>query len=181
MSDHSASCSDLELAQILSRRLSSSETAAEPPPQPPYAGFSAAFAKQISAGGQAVAAEVAPTRFETWDDLLIWGLAATGSSSGFVMDPEGFAIAAQGSIDVERAQALGVHLMVALGEMDQPEYPGVRSVSIAVEYPPFVLTAMRVARADGAVFTLALTTADHLSAPARDALRTHAVFNLQHL
>lgn len=182
MSDHNASCSDLDLAQILSWRLATPGAAAEPPPQPPYAGFSAAFAPQTPAAQpQAVTAGISPRRFETWDDLLIWALAANGAASGFVMDPEGFAIAAQGSIDVEQAQALGVHLMVALSEVDQPEYPGARAVSIAVEYPPFTLTGMRVARADGAVFTLGLTATDYLTAPAREALRAHSAFNLQHL
>ncbi|HPC83488.1 MAG TPA: hypothetical protein PLR87_09005 [Thermoanaerobaculaceae bacterium] len=97
------------------------------------------------------------------------------------MDPEGFAIAAVGELDAEQAQALGVHLMVALSEADRPEHPGARARAMAVEYPPFTVTGMRITRADGAVFTFGFTASECLEAGVREMIRAQAAFNLQHL
>lgn len=185
MSDHSASCSDLELAGLLSQRLLAPPGAVGPAPEPPYARFSAEHvhpARSITRTAPTPPAPVdEPTSFPSWEHFLAWALGWSGAAAGFVMDPEGFAIATAGEFDAEQAQALGVHLMVALSEADQPEHPGARARAIAVEYPPFTVTGMRIARADGAVFTLAFTAGECLGLGVRETIRAQAAFNLQHL
>lgn len=185
MNDHSATCSDLELAGLLSQRLLAPPGVAGPSPEPPYTRFSAALIEAVPVGPQAAPPTRAPveepTSFPSWERFLAWALEWSGAAAGFVMDPEGFAIAAAGELDAEQAQALGVHLMVALSEADQPEHPGDRARAIAVEYPPFTVTGMRITRADGAVFTLGFTAGECLPAGVREAMRAQAAFNLQHL
>lgn len=185
MSDHSATCSDLELAGLLSQRLLSPPGATGPISEPPYTRFSAA--RLEAAPAAAPAPPPAPARpeervhFSNWDDFLAWTLGWSGATAGFVMDPEGFAIAVAGGLDAEQAQALGVHLMVALSEVDRPEHPGARARAIAVEYPQYTVTALRVTRADGAVFTLAFAASECLEAPLRETIHAQAADNLQHL
>lgn len=185
MSDHSVTCSDLELAGLLSQRLLAPPGTTGPAPEPPYTRFSAAVLQAVPAGPQAASPMrvpiEGPTSFPSWEQFLVWALEWSGAAAGFVMDPEGFAIAAAGELDAEQAQALGVHLMVALSEADQPEHPGARARAIAVEYPPFTVTGMRITRADGAVFTLAFTAGECLESGVRETIRAQAAFNLQHL
>lgn len=185
MSDPSATYSDLELAGLLSQRLVGHSDDAAPSPAPPYTRFAATLAHPAGEARPAAAPVrppiEAPTTFPSWEQFLAWVVASSSAMAAFVMDPEGFAIAAVGDLDAEQAQALGVHLMVALSEVDQPDHPGARALSLSVEYPPFTLAGMRVTRSDGAVFTLGVTAPEHLTAARRESIRGQAAFNLQHL
>lgn len=185
MSDPSEPYSDLQWAFILSQRLQAQPRAAGSVSEPPYTRFSADLLQTAPAAPPA--APPAPpqaeeaTSFSSWEEFLGWALGWSRAVAGFVMDPEGFAIAVAGALDAEKAQALGVHLMVALSEADQPEHPGARARAITVEYQQFTVTGMRVTRADGAVFTLAFAADECLDPSVRERICAQAAFNLQHL
>ena len=184
MSNHVASSSDLDLARVLSQRLVGRAAPAAAPVGTPTVPFVSFTAPGSVATVQAPAPEAvapAPRRFESLDELLQWAIQLTSSSSAFVMDPEGFAIATRGSLVGEDAQAVGAQLMVTMAEADRAEHPGTPALALAVEYASSTLTGLRVEREVGQVFTVGFVAAHTPSPQQREAVRAHLAHNLGHL
>lgn len=184
MSNRAASSSDLDLARILSQRLVSRAAPAPGPreaPAVPFVSFTAIGpAAQVLAPAPVVVAGESQ-RFESLDELLGWAMELTASSSAFVMDPEGFAIATGGSLGGEDAQAVGAQLMVTMAEADRVEHPGSPALAVAVDYASSTLTGLRVEREAGQVFTVGFLAPQTPSPQQRAAVCAQVAHNLGHL
>lgn len=187
MNDRSASSSDIEIAQLLSRTLSGAPgggARATPPPQ--YTSFTAsrlspALRRPALSEPESDLPAQSPRSFAAWQELLLWAVGEGYVTGGFVMDPEGFVIAAGGIVDAEQSQGMGVALMMAFREADQPDHPGAPAGSIAIEYSPFTLTGIRVSTGDSAPFTLGFLAAEYLPHSVRELVRRVSEFNLPHM
>lgn len=187
MNDRGANSSDLEIARQLSRKLTGAPVGDAPPVAPNrYTRFSASRlspSPQPSADALAGTADSAspPRDFQNWQEFLQWVIDEGFAMGGFVMDSEGFAIAANGTIDDEQAQGMGVSLMMVFNEADEPDHPGTDADSIAIEYSQFTLTGIRISSSGNYLFTLGLLAAEYLPPGVRNLLRRNAEFNLPHL
>lgn len=184
MSNRAASSSDLDLARVLSQRLVGRAAPAAAPARTPPVPFVSFAALGPAAGAQAPApAAVAPEprRFESLDELLQWAIELTSSSSAFVMDPEGFAIATRGVLVGEDAQAVGAQLMVTMAEADRAEHPGTPALALTVDYASSTLTGLRVEREAGQVFTIGFVAASPPTPQQREVVCAQVAHNLGHL
>jgi hypothetical protein len=186
MNGHNASSSDLELARELSRRLLGVEERLAPVPYQPIPGCvrfpgAAMPPAQPAASPERVVAPDQPRSFEGWSQVLDWGLDLSGATTGFVMDPEGFAIAHRGPIGGEEIQGLGSQLMVAMSQTDRLEHPGTPALSVCVEYAAFSITGLRVSRGELGPFTLGFIAARPLAPEVRRVIREQVDANLGHL
>jgi hypothetical protein len=183
MSNRAASSSDLDLARILSQRLvgRAAPAAGLPKVAVPFVSFAASgVASALEAPGPE-AVSLQSQRFESLDELLGWAMELTSSSSAFVMDPEGFAIATRGSLLGEDAQAVGAQLMVTMSEADRAEHPGTPALAVAVDYASSTLTGLRVERDAGQVFTIGFVATHTPSPQERAAVCAQMAHNLGHL
>jgi hypothetical protein len=178
MRSHSARSYDIDAAGKLSRRLAGEEQPQERVSRVPprYVRF--------RAGQQLVSSTEPPLplledktdpalpslpleALDTWDKLLEWSSAISRASAAFVVDSQGFVVAARGEAPGDGFVGVGADLCYAIEQLDriEPEAGNLRSVDL--EFSGQRMTVLKVENDEGQMVMISFV----VPMPMRDEIR----------
>jgi hypothetical protein len=173
MTTNTVGSSDVDIARVLSRRLSGldagpggSGAGASPylrfAPTPPGAA-------PPSAAAEALADETL-NDFSRWDEFLAWSLNKVRSSAAFAVDPQGFVIGSSGNVPEDGFEGTGAELSYVMSQADvlNPEMGELRSIEL--EYANRRVAGFRVESADAKGFLIAFIDAEGFTDKTRDQI-----------
>lgn len=173
MTTNTVGSSDVDIARVLSRRLSGLDAGSglSDAGASPYLRFAPA------APGAAPSVETGKTPsdealndFTRWDEFLAWSLYKVRSSAAFAVDPQGFVIGSSGNVPEDGFEGTGAELSYVMSQADvmNPEMGELRSVEL--EYANRRVAGFRVESTDAKGFLIAFIDAEGFTDTTRDQI-----------
>ena len=169
---NTAGSSDVDIARVLSRRLSGLET--EPGStgagDSPYLRFQASADPPPETTDEPADEDQPLNDFTRWDEFLGWSLNKVRSSAAFAVDPQGFVIGSSGNVPEDGFEGTGAELSYVMSQADamNPEMGSLRSVSL--EFTNRRLSGFRSEVTEGEGFVIAFVDAEGFSDLTRDQI-----------
>ncbi len=163
MTTNTAGSSDMDIARVLSRRLSGLGSGPAPTAagSQPYLRFASTATEATPVDESGGAATDEPLNdFTRWDEFLAWSLNKVRSSASFAVDPQGFVIGSSGNVPEDGFEGTGAELSYVMSQADvmNPEMGSLRS--IALEFGNRRLSGFRSEVAGGEGFVVAFIDAE---------------------